>query len=188
MDKYDFERFLQSMREFNSKTPIGSLFENSFRENNRLGSRTAKLVDIICFCLNPNHYHFILKQRVENGISEFMKRLGGGYTQYFNLRHKRNGTLFQGKFKAVHVDSNEYLLHVGAYVNLNNLVHRIRGDNFKSSWQEYLGDPNERLCAKDIILKQFKNRKEYKDFAEDSLKSMHDRKDSLTELETMLLD
>ena len=115
-----------------------------------------------------------------------MKRLGGGFTNYFNLKNQRSGALFQGKFKAAHIDSNEYLLHVSAYVNLNNMVHRIKSEKFKSSWEEYFGDANKKLCSKDIILKQFKNKHEYKDFAENSLKSIQERKSMLKELETML--
>ncbi len=188
LDRDDFDRFLQSMAEFNTKNPIGSLFENSFRDKSLLSSRTAKLVDIVCYCLNPNHYHIILRQRTENGISEFMKRLGGGYTQGFNFKYKRSGVLFQGKFKAAHIDSNEYLLHVSAYVNLNNLVHQIRGDEFRSSRHEYLNNIDKSLCTKDIVLKQFKNLIEYKDFSENSLKSILEKKAMQKELETMLLD
>lgn len=182
----DFERFLKSMAEFNTTKPIGSLFELSFTEKKK--KRSPKLVNIICYCLNPNHFHLILEQLKENGISEFMKRLSGGFTNYFNLKNRRDGALFQGKFKAAHIDSNEYLLHVSAYVNLNNLVHRIKGERFKSSWQEYLDASNRVLCAKNIILKQFKNKNEYQDFAENSLSSILGRKDLLKELETMLLD
>ena len=67
------------------------------------------LVQIICYCLNPNHYHLLLKEIKDGGISEFMKRVGGGYTWYFNNKHKRSGTLFQGRFKSVHIKSNEQL-------------------------------------------------------------------------------
>ena len=81
-DTYDLDRFFQSMKEFNSVVPIGSIYENSF---NRLGGKTAKsvvrsekLVEFVCYCLNINHYHFIIEQVVEGGISEFMRRLGGG--------------------------------------------------------------------------------------------------------------
>src|SRR4051812_33091994 len=105
-DRQDLERFYQSIKEFNSLEPIGSIFENSFEKERN----TKKLVDIVCYCLNHNHFHFILRQRSENGISEFMKRLGG-YTWYFNNRHKRSGALFQGVFKSSHIDSDEYLLH-----------------------------------------------------------------------------
>lgn len=187
LDKEDFERFLQSMHEFNSKKPIGSLFENSFRDKTQLGNPVAKLVDIVSYCLNKNHYHLILRQRSENGISEFMHRLGTGFTQSFNIKYKRSGSLFQGKFKALHIDSNEYLLHFGAYVNLNNRVHQIKGGSFRSSWEEYIKNKNN-LCAKDIVLKQFKNIEEYKRFAENSLQDILERKARFKELEKMLFE
>ena len=182
----DFERFLKSIEIFNSTEPVGSLFEYSFLEKKT--RRFPKLVNIICYCLNPNHYHLILEQLRDNGVSEFMKRLGGGFTNYFNAKNTRSGALFQGRFKAIHINSNEYLLHVSAYVNLNNLVHRIKNGKFRSSWEEYIGNTDKKLCFKDIVLEQFKNKHQYKDFAESSLKSIQERKSMLKELETMLLD
>ncbi len=180
-DYEDLERFFESMKEFNTIEPIGSLFEKSF------GSRTAKnakkpLVNFIAFCLNKNHYHFILEQVVNNGISEFMKRLGG-YTWYFNNRHGRGGSLFQGRFKSVHIASNEYLLHLSIYVNLNNKVHKLGGSTAKSSWEEYINNWDG-FCKKDIILDQFKNSPEYKKFAESSLIDIKERK----EMEKILLE
>ncbi len=178
-DREDLDRFFQSMDEFNTMEPIGSIYENSFRKKNvQLGGSTSKLdklVDFVCYCINPNHYHFVLLQLVDNGISEFMKRLSGGYTYYFNNKNKRSGTLFQGTFKSVHINSNEYLLHISAYVNLNNKVHQLGGLTsklVKSSWDEYVGKSKGRqivFCEKDIILSQFKNSTEYKVFAESSL-------------------
>ena len=69
-DQEDLSRFFQSMEEFNYVEPIGSIFQNSF---NKKRKNSKKLVEIICYCLNPNHFHFVLRQFVENGISEFMK-------------------------------------------------------------------------------------------------------------------
>lgn len=176
---YDTERFRQALAEFNTADPIGSMYENAFRQ---LGGRTPKLtseeklVSITAYCLNPNHYHVLLKQLLDGGISEFMKRLGGGYTGYFNNRHERSGTLFQGKFKAVHIESNEQLLHTSAYVNLNDRVHKLQlgGPTPKliksiSSWAEYLGEEKNGLCDKEIILEQFGSNKEYLEYAEASL-------------------
>ncbi len=178
-DYNDLERFFQSIKEFNSIEPIGSIFENSF-DKTRI--KQDKLVEIVCYCLNPNHFHFVLKQFVESGISEFMKRLGG-YTWYFNNRHKRNGALFQGRFKSNHIDSNEYLLHVSAYVNLNNRFsgksHRLS----KSSWDEYLGKENDCICNPDIVLGQFKDTKTYQKFAIFSLEDIIRRKETEKELE-----
>src|SRR3989344_8034371 len=131
LNENNFNRFLQSTKEFNTLDPIGSIYWNSFNKDgdrSQLRRRTSKLVNIVCYCLNTNHYHFVLEQIVDGGISEFIKRLAGGFTKYFNAKYDRTGVLFQGKFKANHIDSNEYLLHASAYVNLNNLVHKIKGE------------------------------------------------------------
>src|SRR3989338_5014048 len=174
MDEEDLERFLESMAEFNTALPIGSIYENSFvkkSQNAQLGSSASKLVNFVCYCINPNHYHFILEQLGENSISKFMHRLGTGYTNYFNKKYERSGTLFQGAFKAIHIDSNKYLLHLSAYVNLNDMAH-ARSDKLglsKSSWGEYVGESGEEFCDKSIILDQFKSREKYKQFAESTL-------------------
>jgi putative transposase len=139
LDQQDLERFFQSMKEFNTLEPIGSIYENSFRKNSKLGdpiSKFPKLVDFICYCLNPNHYHFILKQNIDNGIEKFMHRLGIGYTMFFNKENERSGALFQGRYKAIHIDSNEYLLHLSAYVNLNERIHELGDSISKSSWKQ----------------------------------------------------
>jgi len=192
-DEHDIQRFFQSVVEFNTINPIGSLYENSFHQ---LGGRTAKseerLVNIIAYCLNPNHFHFILEQLVEGGISELMKRIGG-YTWYFNNKHKRSGALFQGKFKAIHIDSNGYLLHISAYVNLNDQVHQLGGPTAKlvesrSSWGEYMDNRMEGVCEKEIILGQFGNIDEYKEFALSSLESILQRKEELKDFDKFLLE
>ncbi|MFC1729752.1 transposase [candidate division KSB1 bacterium] len=185
-DRQDIERFLQSIEEFNTTKPIGSIYENSFKINRtQLGGPTpklGKLVEFVSYCINPNHYHFIVTQKKDGGISEFMKRLSGGYTSYFNNRHKRSGVLFQGKFKSVHINTNEYLLHLSAYVNLNNRVHQLGGRTTKlvrSSWDEYIGKGSSKegiFCKKDIILDQFKTPVEYRRFAESSLNDILKRR------------
>jgi len=192
-DDYDIRRFFKSMIEFNTIDPIGSLYLNSF---NRLRGETPKsaekLIDIIAYCLNSNHFHLILKQSVEGGISEYMKRLGG-YTSYFNNKYDRSGSLFQGTFKSVHVDSNEYLLHVSAYINLNDRAHQL-GDKISklvesiSSWGEYTNTGIKGICEKEIILDQFENVDDYKEFALSSLESIVQRKNELEDLDKLLLE
>ncbi|OGG93362.1 hypothetical protein A2609_01575 [Candidatus Kaiserbacteria bacterium RIFOXYD1_FULL_47_14] len=195
-NRYDIERFFKSMIEFNVIDPIGSLYENSRRQ---CGGSTAtlseKLVNILAYCLNPNHYHLILEQLVDGGISEFMKRIGG-YTWYFNNKYERNGALFQGRFKAIHIDSNEYLLHASSYVNLNDHVHQLGGSiattvklvESKSSWGEYIDTRIKGICEKEIILGQFKNVGEYKEFALSSLESILQRKEELKDFRGLLLE
>lgn len=187
----DLVRFFQSMQEFNTVEPIGSIYENRFRKI-KLGhpvSKREKLIDFICYCLNPNHYHFVLQQLTNRGIEKFMHRVGMGYAKYFNQKYKRGGSLFQGRYRAIHIDSNEYLLHLSTYVNLNDRVHDLSKFGHpvskyrKSSWQEYLGE-QKGICRKDIILDQFENVGEYKKFAENSLKNIRERK----EIEKLLLE
>lgn len=193
-DKYDIQRFFKSMVEFNVVDPIGSLYLNSLLQ---LRGETPKLeqrlVNITAYCLNPNHFHLILEQLVDGGISEFMKRLSGGYTGYFNQKHDRSGSLFQGVFKDVHIDSNEYLLHASAYVNLNNRVHQLRSETSKlvesmSSWEEYMDKGIKGICEKEIILGQFRNIDEYKEFALSSLESILKRKIELKDFDKLLLE
>lgn len=199
-DESDTDRFFQSMQEFNTVKPIGSIYENSFRELGNPTSKSSRLVDFIAYCTNPNHFHFVLKQLADNGISQFMKRVGGGYAKYYNEKYDRSGTLFQGRFKSVHVNSNEYLLHVSAYVNLNARVHKLGNPTSKlvgsrSSWEEYVNpwtDTGASFCNKKVVLEQFRNREEYRKFAEDSLKSILERKatqkEIRSELEMLLLE
>jgi REP element-mobilizing transposase RayT len=194
IDRSDVRRFFQSMIEFNIVDPIGSLYENSFhRHGGSIPKSKNRLVNVIAYCLNPNHFHLILEQVVDGGISEFMKRLSGGYTGFFNNKNERSGALFQGRFKAVFVDSNKYLLHVSAYVNLNNRVHQLGGSTPKlvesrSSWEEYLNKEIKGICEKEIILGQFRNTFEYEEFAISSLESILQRKEELKDIEKFLLE
>ena len=196
LDKYDAERFLQSVKLFNNIEPIGSIFDLKIKEQTKKGlsdsprNLNKKLVNIVCYCFNPNHYHFILEQLVDGGISEFMKRLGGGYTQAFNLKYKRSGVLFQGKFKSVHIESNEQLLHDSVYVNLNDKIPLggLTAKLTKSSWNEYVNPdfckPNEKIClGKDDVLDQFNSVEDYKKFALSSLEDIRTNKEKYKELE-----
>jgi len=174
-DEKDAGRFLLSIKEFNSEEPIGSIYENAYLKKKFGPPRSKKeLVEFVCYCLNPNHYHFLVRQLVDDGLKKFMQRLGGGYTKYFNEKYKRSGYLFQGPYKLVHVDSNEYLLHLSVYINLNFNVHQLGPRRSKSSWDEFLTEDEgkEGVCKKNIILDQFSSREEYKDFAQESLGSI----------------
>ncbi len=175
-DQYDLQRFFDSMRLFNTVEPIGSIYEASFSKQDELGRPTSKLVEFLCYSLNPNHFHFMIKQVEDGGISEFMKRLGG-YTKYFNERHKRSGVLFQGKFKAKHIPDNTYLLHLSAYINLNNNFGQEQHPLSMSSWKEYCSeDPANSFCDKDLVIHQYKDREGYRKFALSSLEDIKARK------------
>ena len=126
MSKANLDRFALSAKEFNTVKPIRSIKDLMIEKQASSGvGHPTRLVSIVCYCFNPNHFHFILKQEVDNGISEFFKRLLGGYTNYFNLVHHRNGALFQGRFKSNLIDDDAYFLKIRPYTHLNYLVHDI---------------------------------------------------------------
>ena len=162
MDKSDYLRFIRNMEIF-SETE--SLSRDLVAEK---GERLKKQVKFICYCLNPNHYHFLLKQSENKGIEKFMHRLGVGYSTYFNKKYNRSGVLFQGPYKAIHIKENSYFIWLSAYINGNSEIHKIfKAENYQwSSYMEYLERRNSNICNKNNILDQFKNINEYKDFVD----------------------
>ncbi len=188
LDRENYERFLLSMNLLNDERD-GLMLQ--WRDIQRaepraklldiqeLSSREGSSVEIIAYCLNPNHYHFILKQLRDSGVKSFMHKLSTSYTNYFNVKNKRSGSLFQGPFKSAHIDSNEYLLYLSAYVNKNNFIHGYnKNDNWPySSLPDYMGERNGKLINKEIILGQFRSIDEYKEFLENNALYMKGKKE-----------
>jgi len=191
----DYIRFLEGMWEFNTIESIDSLYRlRQLREkesvatrllySSRVATDSARLVDFIAYCLNPNHFHFILKQKKEDGVSKFMHKVGSGYTHYFNHKNNRSGSLFQGKFKAVEVKSDHQLRYVSAYINGNPEIHKIeKAKNWKwSSYLDYLGKRNGVLCDKKYVLEYFKNLKEYDDYTNNVIKESGEIKEEMKKI------
>jgi putative transposase len=191
----DYERFLLSMNLLNDERDgLMQDWRDMRRVDPRvqlwdipeLNSRRNRAIEIVAYCINPNHYHFILKQIREGGIKTFMQKLSTSYTNYFNVKYKRSGSLFQGRYKSAHIDSNEYLLYLSVYVNKNNFIHGYnQNDNWPySSLPDYLDRRNNNLVNKEVILGQFKNIDEYKDFINNNALYMREKK----ELEKYLIE
>jgi len=164
---YDFRRFVTTMKYYaiDGPKPRFSLFAPT----TQILDSAKKIVAFNAYCLMPNHFHFLLKQERDGGISEFISKLINSYTKYFNTKYKRVGPLLQGQFKAVHIDSDEQLLHVNRYIHLNPsvayLVKMLR-DYRWSSYPEYLAK-GLGICEKDNILNQFIGNKSYENFVLD---------------------
>ena len=121
----------------------------------------------------PNHFHLLLQQLTDGGISKFIKHIGDSYTRYFNTKKERVGPLFQGAFKAVHVETNDQLIHLSRYIHLNPLVSFIvKEENFLSypwsSLQIYLKKRHNFVNPKPV-LEQFKTNDEYLQFVLDQI-------------------
>lgn len=171
-DDSDYLRFYKSLSHFNSVEPVGSLFE-SVRNNKDVLSK--RLVTIHAFCLLPNHFHILMTQNADEGISNFMKRIGGGYTSYFNEKYERSGSLFQGTFRRIGVEQNEKLLHLSMYINFNHAVHGINDGEqmFKSSRAIYSGAKTSTFISPSIILDQYSSPQTYTKEALKLAQSIH---------------
>ena len=81
--------------------------------------RGKQLVSIGSFCIMPNHFHILITQTEDGGISKFMQKLTTAYVMYYNKKYKHTGGLFEGKFKSEHVDNEHYLKYLFSYIHLN---------------------------------------------------------------------
>lgn len=178
--KKNFQRAIEVMRYYQNQKPPLRYSQFTALSNKRrkqilknLAKEKKFLVEIIAYCIMSNHFHFMLKQSKEGGISKFMSNFTNSYTRYFNIKNKRSGPLFGGKFKAIRVETDEQLLHLSRYIHLNpysSYVVKTLKDLEKfsfSSFPEYLGKTQIIICNKEIILSQFKNPESYKKFVFD---------------------
>ena len=128
---------------------------------------------ILCYCLMPNHFHFLIRQNTELPIGELINKVITSYAKYFNSKYKRVGNLFQDTFKAKEIDTDSYLTYVTAY------IHNNPSDPLSyaySSLPEFLGTRNGRLCQPKFILNYFQNNsEEYKKFVASYNLQMHQK-------------
>jgi len=170
----DYVRFVEYLRFFNTEEPSRSI---DFRKY-KCKDRPCRLVEVVAYCLNPNHFHLILKEKKENGISTFLKKICTGYAMYFNKKYERSGILFQGRFKSAHIGSNDLLLYMSAYVNCNSEIHGIKdAENYKwCSFDEYLGK-SKGICQRNIVSGQFASPQDYRKFCAEKVIGMKERKE-----------
>ena len=128
-DKEDYERFIGLIYACNQN---GSLRSDELEKDQGLLDvfRAEIIVRIGAYCLMPNHFHILITEVEENGISRFVQKFTTAYVMYYNKKYKRTGSLFEGKFKARHSDSDVYLKYLFSYINLNP-VKLIQSD-----WKE----------------------------------------------------
>lgn len=183
LTKRNYQRMLEVIWYYQNQNPplsYSHLIRLPIKQKTEILKKLEKtkkfLVEIISLCLMPNHFHLLLKQTQKNGISIFMSNFTNSYTRYFNTKNKRTGPLFQGKFKAVMVETDEQLLHLSRYIHLNPYTSYVVKslediEHYPySSLPVYLGHSKANLFQKKIILNQFKNVESYKKFVLDQAK------------------
>lgn len=169
LDSQDYKIFLYYL--FIYLSPLEKVFSKYSNHPLRLQSKNLyKEVELIAYCLMPNHFHLLVKQNTINGVSKLMKQLANAYTMYFNNKYKRVGGLMQGRFKAVRVKTDEQLVHVSRYIHLNPLIAKSTDSLDKYDWssfKNYLGCSSGIDCKKEIILSQSSLPNDYKKFVMD---------------------
>lgn len=130
MARSDYDRFLALLYLCNRKEPVDLKLQGSTLLEIGDGIQSDTLVDICAYVLMPNHFHIIVREKEDGGISKLMQKLTTGYTMYFNKRNERSGALFQGKFKASHIENDRYFSYLISYVHLNPIKL------FEPTWKE----------------------------------------------------
>lgn len=167
----DYYRFANPPLKFSQFIKLPVEERSKFQIKIRTGS---KLVDILSFCLMPNHFHFLLRQVYEKGISKFLSNFQNSYTRYFNTRNERDGPLFLDQFKAVLIETDEQLLHLSRYIHLNPTTSYMVKDfdsllNYPwSSLPEYIKG-KESVCEISTVLGFFRTPEDYIDFVKDQV-------------------
>lgn len=164
----DYCRFLLAAKHYRTKDSKFSYEKpNSNNDTGTLEVKIEPRIEILAFSLMPNHFHFLIRQLKDDGITWFMQHLINSYVHYLNLKHKRVGPLFQGRFKNALIESDEQLLHTSRYIHLNPLVSGLVPDlkNYSwSSYNSYIGREEDSLSNPEFILKNFQTKGDYEQF------------------------
>ncbi len=182
ISRSDKDRFLTLLYLANQDGPVDLKLQGStlLEVEERIGE---PLVEIAAHCLMPNHFHLLLRECEEGGISKFMQKLTTGYTMYFNKWNERNGALFQGRFKATHVADDRYLRYLISYIHLNpikliepkwketGITNKAHAERYletyaQSSYLDYLGKKRSEgvVLAREALPEYFSSGVDFKTF------------------------
>lgn len=189
-EKYNAERFMGAIDYYNNsklKIRYSKYLEkhSEYVHQGLLFTKESQIVKILSYCIMPDHYHLLIKINHEISLSKYIGDVENSFVRYFNLSTKRKGPLWQSRFRAVHIGSNEQLLHISRYIHLNpttsNLVKRPE-DWIYSSYRETINNP--KILSKVLLEFSLSNPQKYKKFVENNME--YQRK--LKEIKKLLLD
>ena len=183
MSRSDRDRFLSLLYLANQKDPADLKLQGSTLSEIAEERTGSPLVEIVAYCLMPNHFHLLIREIEEGGISKFMQKITTGYTMYFNRKYERSGSLFQGRFKATHVADDRYLRYLISYIHLNpikliepkwketGIADKVRAERYledytQSSYLDYLGRerPEGMILTREALPEYFSSGTDFKAF------------------------
>lgn len=172
LDKQDYAVFLYYL--FVYLAPADTVLKHYPKLNwNLRKNNLSQHIEIVCYCLMPNHFHFLVRQKDSNAMTKLVRQLTNGYTRYFNEKYDRVGSLFQGPFKAALIETDSYLLHLSRYIHRNilDLPEITTWEDFEhypwSSYQFYIGKTQSSYVSSRQILDFFSQKEplvSYKNF------------------------
>ncbi len=161
LDDQDYAVFLGLLKKY----LIGKVDKASSNQNRHRFDAIGGQLDLLAYCLMPNHFHLLLYQHDEQAITRFMRRVMTGYVMYFNDRYNRVGSLFQGRYKASHINADAYLHHISRYIHLNPTSYQTWP---ASSLPYYLGTKSSSWLKPEAVMALFNDDpEEYKRFLAD---------------------
>lgn len=187
LDNSDRERFVKLLYLANGSKPIAFRYLPTGLHYTRI-EKGKPVVALGAYCLMPNHFHLLIKETNDDGITKFLGKMSTSYSMYFNKKYERTGSLFEGPFKATHVESDEYLKYLFSYIHLNPLKlinEKWKEDKFTkraatktylmnyrySSYVDYIGKkrPEKILINKKEFPKYFLSDIDFESFIDDWL-------------------
>ena len=187
-DNYDYQRFVLQLYLCNNtgKIDLGDLLKEKKPVDIFDCYKNETLVDIGAWCLMPNHFHILIKEKEAGGTVAFIQKLLTSHSKYYNKKYNRTGSLFEGPFKAKHLDCDQYLKYQFTYIHLNpisiidggwknkQIVDRQKAKDFLdkykySSYLDYCGidRPEEKILNKTAFPKYFESKKDFTDMIDE---------------------
>ncbi|MBU2219244.1 hypothetical protein KKG15_02015 [Patescibacteria group bacterium] len=131
LDEEDYLRFVYNLYDFNDiNNVVDSYYQRREKSLSDVRRPNNEIVDVLCWCLMPNHIHLLVQEKVNGGTSLYSKKIIGGYTKYFNDSNERSGVLFQGRSKIILIKKDKHFIHMPYYI-FSNPVKLI-----ESYWKE----------------------------------------------------
>lgn len=166
----DYRRFFQAAIHYKSRNIKFSYANDPVSLEGQKEDMGNPKVQVLAYCFMPNHFHFLLKQLVDRGVTSYIQRLCNSYSHFVDEKYGYEGPLFQGRFKNVLIETQEQLVHVSRYIHLNPLISGLVTDLRDYNWSSYSGyikDFKEELGDPDFILADFKSKTDYEKFVLD---------------------
>ncbi|MCL5675655.1 MAG: hypothetical protein M1120_00830 [Patescibacteria group bacterium] len=163
--KLECNQFLESVGYYSQSNPPVKF--SAYRKNRERYPIVLenKIVTVVNYCLIPNHFHFTLCQNTEGGIKEFISKISNSYAHYFNIKNKNIGPVFENNFQAVHIETNEQLIHLSVYIHLNPVTSFLvekPEDYLYSSYRSYIGLETSKIINPSVVLDQYSSIEDYK--------------------------